>query len=855
MNDEAALIAAIAAAPDDRHLPLVFADWLDDRGDPRGAWIRHPAVSLWMPPNYENPIPKLLAALAADKRVIDVRRAAEVIGEPIVPGLIELLRHEKPRVRRQACMCLRNIGKRAKEAVPALLDVLGDPERDVREQAAKALKDIGATGITDTDQLKAALTDDDWSVRHAASQVLGSMRAKGSVLQEFVEQLDSPDPDDRQEAIRGLMQLDTADAVPAFDRALDDPEVAVREVAVQALGRLKFADASGALCRAMKDRVATIRKSAARQLGSGGRYAALTPEVVAALVALLDDPVPDVRAAACTTIARFDSPLVPPLIPRVVALLDDLSTEVQQSAISALGSIARGNKAALKALTAQLSNLDPKHRQLAVNAIGIVGRNDSGALTALTPLFSDLVEEVAYEATSAIGNWEKLPASVAAPLLERLSRLRDADQQVHAIAGVLVALGRFEEPPAGVIEALREAVRNPPVGYGQLSAIEALAALGPAAVPAIPDLVALFTRDDPPVNYYAHSFAVTALVRVGERGRDQLVALLDTESDDTRTIILQGLRDQGSAALPFLPAVLRLYHRTTDERHQALIVELIRALGPEANAAIPDLLAALETTQSRHTRTNTLRALQQFGTAFRPHLPQLIEFARRPEFVNDLDTIATIVSHFAPREPQVKDPLREFLRAAAPDETDDSAQRRVKKFTRQICASALFALNDATLLPELARLVDDPEPDIRVAIAYELNRLDTPAVLPLLRRLLGDSTETVRLRAIEVLVRRNDTSAETSAALVHAVEAHAVKVRRAAIDALGKLNVSTDAVLAALSTATSDSDKKVAERAAIVLRKLAPKAPKPAPARAKKPPAPTNPKGGLRQPKEKKKPQ
>ena len=846
MNDEAAFIAAIAAAPEEQHLPLVFADWLDDRGDPRGAWIRHHAVRPWMPPTYENPAPKLLAALTADKRVLDVRRAAEAIGEPIVPGLIELLKHAKPRVRQQACMCLRNIGKRAKGAVPALLEALGDPERDVREQAAKALKDIGTAGVTDTDQLKAALTDDDWSVRRAASKMLGSMRAKGNVLQELVTQFDSPDADDRREAIRGLMQLDTADAVPAFDRALDDPEVAVREVTVQALGRLKFADASEALCRAMKDRVATIRKSAVRQLGSGGRYAALTPEVVAALVALLDDPVPDVRAAACGAIARFDGPLVPPLIPRVIALLGDLSPEVQQSAISTLSDIARGNKAALEALNAQLNNLDPKHRQRAAHAVGTVGRDDASALVALVPLLNDPIEEVAYDATSAISNWEKLSAPVAAPLLERLARLRDTDQWGHATAVVLGALGRFEAPPAEVIEALREAVRAPPVGYGQRAAIEALAALGSAAAPAIPDLVALFSRDDQPLDYYEHQFAVAALIRIGERGHDQLIAALDTGTDGARAVVLQGLRAQGAAALPFLPAALRLYHRTTDERHRSLIVDLIRALGPGAGAAIPDLMAALETTQPGHTRTNTLRALQQFGPALLPHLPRLIELARRPGFANDLDTIATVVAHFAPREPQAKGPLREFLRAAAPDETDNSAQRRVKKSTRQTCASALFALNDAALLPELARLVDDPEPDIRAALVYQLNRLGTPAVFPLLRRMLGDSEEAVRLRAIEVLVWRNDTSAETVAALVHAVEDRAVKVRRAAIDALGKLKAGTETVLAVLATATSDSDTKVAERAAVALRKLAPKEPKletrkkaPAPAKPKKerPPA------------------
>lgn len=138
MNDEAAFVAAIAAAPDDHHLPLVFADWLDDHGDPRGQWLRHYAVRGWLPPTYENPVLKLLESLAKNKRVIDVRRAAEVIGEPLVPGLVELLKHEKPRVREQACMCLRKIGKRAKAAVPALLDALASSEHNVREQAAKA---------------------------------------------------------------------------------------------------------------------------------------------------------------------------------------------------------------------------------------------------------------------------------------------------------------------------------------------------------------------------------------------------------------------------------------------------------------------------------------------------------------------------------------------------------------------------------------------------------------------------------------------------------------------------------------------------------------------------------------------
>src|SRR5262249_19063984 len=40
MNDEAAFLAAIQAAPEDGNLRLVYADWLEERGDVRGEYLR-----------------------------------------------------------------------------------------------------------------------------------------------------------------------------------------------------------------------------------------------------------------------------------------------------------------------------------------------------------------------------------------------------------------------------------------------------------------------------------------------------------------------------------------------------------------------------------------------------------------------------------------------------------------------------------------------------------------------------------------------------------------------------------------------------------------------------------------------
>ncbi|HJZ55934.1 MAG TPA: TIGR02996 domain-containing protein [Gemmataceae bacterium] len=40
MDEEAGFIAALLASPDDQLVLLAYADWLDERGDPRGQYAR-----------------------------------------------------------------------------------------------------------------------------------------------------------------------------------------------------------------------------------------------------------------------------------------------------------------------------------------------------------------------------------------------------------------------------------------------------------------------------------------------------------------------------------------------------------------------------------------------------------------------------------------------------------------------------------------------------------------------------------------------------------------------------------------------------------------------------------------------
>jgi uncharacterized protein (TIGR02996 family) len=69
MTEEAAFVAAILAAPYDDAPRLVFADWLEERGDPRGEWLR---INVWLQRLLGQTPPVALAAR--------LRRVREIAG-------------------------------------------------------------------------------------------------------------------------------------------------------------------------------------------------------------------------------------------------------------------------------------------------------------------------------------------------------------------------------------------------------------------------------------------------------------------------------------------------------------------------------------------------------------------------------------------------------------------------------------------------------------------------------------------------------------------------------------------------------------------------------------------------------
>jgi uncharacterized protein (TIGR02996 family) len=74
MTEEGAFIRAILAAPDDAALRLVYADWLEERGDPRGEYLRCQCQRVGLPPKNRRH-----AALRARQEELRRQHAAVIV--------------------------------------------------------------------------------------------------------------------------------------------------------------------------------------------------------------------------------------------------------------------------------------------------------------------------------------------------------------------------------------------------------------------------------------------------------------------------------------------------------------------------------------------------------------------------------------------------------------------------------------------------------------------------------------------------------------------------------------------------------------------------------------------------------
>ncbi len=254
---------------------------------------------------------------------------------------------------------------------------------------------------------------------------------------------------------------------------------------------------------------------------------------------------------------------------------------------------------------------------LANNAPGLVAPLDE-----LIALLNDRRPKVRLLGVQLIGRGGP-EAAAAVPHV--LSRLRDRDAEVRA--AVPSALRRIGAPPGEAVPALRRALRDLSDNVRN-HVIWCLGEYGPAAKSTVPALIAVLRdRTDP-----MRSSVPEALVRIAPDSPAVLRALIDALDDGPRFAgwAVRGLRALGPAAAAAVPD-LRPLLGAEDGWVRWMAVEALGAIGPAAAEAVPDLIPRLRETDRSYgyyIRPEAARTLGKIGPAARAAVPALAEIRR-----------------------------------------------------------------------------------------------------------------------------------------------------------------------------------------------------------------------------------
>jgi HEAT repeat protein len=335
-------------------------------------------------------------------------------------------------------------------------------------------------------------------------------------------------------------------------------------------------------------------------------------------------------------------------------------------------------------------------------------------------------------------------------------------------------------------------------------AAEALGALGPAALPAVPDLLVALARPHPGVR----ARAAAALGRISDSTEvaEALGRLIADDPDESvQRASRAALVGVGAPAVAVLAAVLP----RADDQHRRVAVDALTALGPRARPALPALLDALGEGQIE-TRRLVARSLWGIG----------VEPASLPRLLTDLPdhdpwvrlwvvrALTTLGPALAPAVP----PLVEALADPSP-------------MVRDSLAWALL-LAGPDPLPPLREALGSLDPALRRGAAEALGRVRDPARREALESALGDADEGVRFAAAEAL-----PGAEGAVrALGDLLRSPAARSRERAAYLLGGLGPEAAPAVSALASTLADSDPLVRQACAWALGRVGPPAAQAVPA-------------------------
>lgn len=567
-----------------------------------------------------------LVAILRDPRS-DIREAAAAalarIGPPAVASLAKALADLDTEGMRRAVAALESVGPQARDAAPALRRLLEERTSPLALDVCRALLAIDGTqgetvlepllakvhqarGVPDGSEraaaellgavgkpavpgLRRALRSDRPAVISCALQGLRALRAKSDALDALPEVLaviKGPQPRLRLEALVLLQEMGPGarDGLVVVVRALDDAELGVRLEALRALAALDIAGTTARprLLEALKDD--SVRYVALDALG----HARLTgPDVAAALREVLKY---NEAPQALDVLSQMGSEGVPVL----VQALEMPPLRAQSARL--LGSLGPKAKSALPALREAARKSGETEL---LTALALVSADDAprvvGKLTDQLPRL---------DALGALGRLGPRAAAAVPKLIEPLKT--DSTPVRLAVARTL---GQFGGPARSAVAALAHRMLLDEDEAVRLEAALAIARISPEHL-GEPHRIDMDRRGDDLVERLPRP-------QGGINARIVIQSALEHRDKNRREQAAQGIAALGPAK-ELLVADLAARARKLEAPVQGEVIELLGALGPEAQSAWPvlrELADAIDPAVRRAARAALVKIEAERATA------------------------------------------------------------------------------------------------------------------------------------------------------------------------------------------------------------------------------------------------
>lgn len=257
---------------------------------------------------------------------------------------------------------------------------------------------------------------------------------------------------------------------------------------------------------------------------------------------------------------------------------------------------------------------------------------------------------------------------------------------------------------------------------GRLTAARALGVIGPAAVAAVPDLIASLKDPTGEIRWAA----AEALSRLGVPGLSALAAVATNENAMLRQAAVYGLGEAGTNAAPSAGVIIDRV-LDPDESVGASALEALRRIGP---AAVPAVLAAFSDSDSAR-RSAAVMAIQAMNRPPRQITRTLLEFATNASPTMRWQSLAALQG-LRLEQPRVlaayvlamndPDPV---VRAAAVQAISQASGWTTNAALAEVTARTLGLEGSlgSTIVGKLNGLLVDAEPSVRSAARRALTEI------------------------------------------------------------------------------------------------------------------------------------